>query len=288
MFTTLSNELISIQVNDKGAELSNLKKQGEAYEYMWQGDRTFWTGRSPVLFPIVGSLKNGVTRIEGQEYCMGNHGFARMSIFNLLEKTKDTLTYSLMFSEETLKLYPYKFELLLKYTLKGSSIAIDYTVKNLDNRTIYFQLGTHPAFNCPTSDIYDLSDYKLSFNQEENVQREGITSENMLVPFEGEKLIGKTLSLNKELFLKSACIYRKIQSDSITLESDKDPRKVKVSYEKFPFLGIWQPPNAPFVCIEPWHGITESETASGEFIDKEKIIKLPIEAEHTCHISIEV
>lgn len=289
MFSKLSNGEIEICVNSKGAELSNLSKTGESYEYMWQGDEAFWTGRSPVLFPIIGAVKNGEYRYDGATYQMPNHGLARKSEFELIESSKNQLIYSLKYSDEFLKIYPFEFELQLVYTLEGMGVNIEYRVMNHGSKVMPFQLGTHPAFNCPMDGETVLDDYVIEFNKEENAPRLYLDDQNLIDhTIEGDGINGKTLKINKELFYNNALVYQDVNSDCVSLKSPKTNRQVTVESLNMPHLGLWQTPNAPFVCIEPWHGMADWSDFDGDIDEKEEIVKLGKDEIFTCSIKISV
>lgn len=289
MYNRLTNDKIEIQVASIGAELSSAKIINDNQEYIWQGLPEFWTGRSPVLFPNVGGIKDGNIAINGTTYPIPNHGIARKRKFVLKENTNDKLVYALRYNDELLKQYPYKFELELVYTLEKNTIHIDYNVYNLDKQTIYFQIGTHPAFSCPINDQLSFDDYYIKFNNTEDNRRFFFNSENLLVSETDEAGIsGDQLQLRTNLFNKGALIYKDIKSTSFTLMSDKDSRKVIVEANKFPYLGIWQKEGAPFICIEPWHGISDSDDFTGVFQDKELMIALEKNNSYNCRLSITI
>jgi galactose mutarotase-like enzyme len=290
MITSLKNENITIQVKSLGAELTSLKKNNDSHEYIWTGDSKFWGGQSPVLFPIIGSLSEGTMTVDGKSYSLGNHGFARREEFKLIESTEDKLVYSLKYNEKTMAMYPYKFDLQLTYTLDGSSINISYKVINLDDKSIYFQLGTHPGFNCPMGDNLSLSDYSLIFSENENAKRYYCDAGNLLIENREELVLDESveLKLNPEMFYDGAFLFRDIKSKEITLKTEKDSKFVKVSNENFPYLGIWQPKDAPFLCIEPWHGLAEPVSFTGEFKDKELVIELKKDAIHSASLKFTV
>jgi galactose mutarotase-like enzyme len=289
MITTLSNANISIKVNSLGAELWSLQQVGERYEYLWQGDEAYWASRSPVLFPIVGSVKNSEMMVDGIKYSLSNHGFSRKSEFELVEKTDISLIYSLKYNEETLSMYPFKFELQLIYALRDYSVSISYIVKNLDTKEIFFQLGTHPGFNCPMDNATKLNDYYIEFESTENAKRLFVDENQMVVSDkEEEGLNSNVFKLEASKFYEGACIYRNLRSQSLTLKSDICDRFVKLDYTNFPYLGIWQKPDAPFICLEPWHGISDSDNFHGEFKDKEMMIALDIDQEYPCELIISI
>lgn len=289
MITRISNNQITIAVNTLGAELWSLKKIGEDYEYLWQGNPEFWGGRSPVLFPIVGACKNSEMKVNGELYPIGNHGFSRKTEFELASSEELKLVYKLVSDKNTLKMYPFRFELSLTYTLKGSEVIIGYEVKNLDSNEIYFQLGTHPGFNCPMDEGLKFEDYYLSFNEEEMAKRHFFDGDNLLVTNKDEDgLNGKKMSLNHSLFYEGATIFRGINSKELVLKSDQGKRQVKLMYDKFSYLGVWQVKDAPYVCIEPWTGISDPDNYTGEFKDKEIMMSLKAGKVYNCKLMIEI
>jgi galactose mutarotase-like enzyme len=149
MNAILENEIIKITVSDKGAELTSLVRKKDNAEFIWQADPKYWGRHAPILFPIVGRVKNNKYRIEYKEYSLSQHGFARDMNFKKVEKNSDNILFKLNWNQETLKVYPYKFELYVKYEIKDNRVDISYEVKNLDDRDIYFSIGAHPGFNCP-------------------------------------------------------------------------------------------------------------------------------------------
>ena len=286
----LRNEFISIEVKNLGAELISLKKTGDDFEYIWSGRPEFWTGQSPVLFPIVGFLNNGSTIINGEEYRFANHGFARRHEFETVCADTEKLIFALRSNASTLKLYPFQFELRLIYTLDKNSVKISYEVENLSDEDIYFQLGTHPGFNCPMVAGTNLSDYFLEFSEAETARRYFINGEGLIDLQRTELLLNntRTLPLSHELFHDGALILKELKSNSVVLKTANHHRYVRLDWKNFPYLGIWQPKDAPFVCIEPWHGITETENCPVEFKDKEKIVCLPEHEVFCAEINIEV
>lgn len=288
MISELKNKNITIKVRSLGAELSSLRKNNN--EYIWNGDPKFWSGQSPVLFPIIGNLVNGIARIEGKEYTLGNHGFARKTDFKLLEATEKKLVYSLKYNSTTLTMYPYKFDLQLTYTLNENSVNISYKVINLDDKNIYFQLGTHPSFNCPSSDNSSFSDYFLEFNKFETLKRNFCDSSNLLIENKEVSLLENSnkIELNHSMFYDGALLIRDIKSNSISLKNKNNLRTINISNENFPYLGIWQPKDAPFICIEPWYGLAESKNFKGEFKEKEMIIELKKDSTHLSSITLTV
>ena len=289
MRTKLTNNVIEIQVDTLGAELVNLKKADESYEYMWQGDPVYWTGHSPVLFPIVGAVNNGEFRYRGKTYPLGNHGFARKSEFELIEETGEKLVYSLKSNDENRKMYPFEFELQLTYSLDGASVKIGYEVFNKGTEVMPFQIGTHPGFNCPMDEDTVLDDYYVKFNKKETSPRLFFDAANVVdSSIEDEAINSDRLDLNHELFYNGALVYENFASDTVILKSDKTSRQVKVVSENLPYFGLWQAKDAPYVCIEPWHGISDWDDFTGEFDEKVMMVKLETADSSKCSIKISV
>lgn len=287
----LSNRSFSAEITPAGAELISFKKIADHGEYIWKGDPQFWTGHSPILFPIVGSLNNGETRIAGNVYKLSNHGFARRSEFELIEESEDRALFRLSSNETTLTLYPFKFNLDLIYTLSENQLKVEYHVENVDDQTIYFQIGTHPAFNCPLDHNTNFKDYYLEFDCAEKVSRFYTNSANLIINGKPEALElkdNRILPLNHEMFHTGAIVLKNVQSKKVTLKSDRTTKKVILTYENLPHMGIWQAKNAPFICMEPWHGLTETEGFNVEFQEKEAIVSLKKDARFSCSYMIEV
>lgn len=272
---SLSNQIIKIEVAPKGAELQSIFHKQHQLEYMWSGDTDYWGKKSPVLFPIVGELKNKKYVYQNKEYSLGRHGFAREMEFELSERTANSLTFILNHSHETLKNYPFSFSFSLKYTLIENIVQITYIVKNTDNKEMFFSVGGHPAFKVPLMPATNFEDYYLLFEVVESAGISPLSSggliEDSTIPFltNTDKLL-----LTKELFAKDALVFKNLQSKSISIVSDKTSHGLKISFEGFPYMGIWSTKGADFVCIEPWCGIADSVSASGLLEEKEGINRL--------------
>jgi len=287
MIGSIENDFLKISVKNSGAELISIKNKKNNYEYIWQGNPKFWARRAPILFPIVGKLKDNSYQAEGKSFQMLQHGFARDMHFELAEKKSSSLTYSLKYSPETLKNYPYKFELLIKYDLSKNKLKISYEVKNLDSKKIYFSIGGHPAFNCPIVSNEKFNDYFLEFDVKEHAERyvlkDGLLTDNKEPILKDEKI----LPLTQELFAKDALVFKNLKSDHVTLKSRRSKVKIHFNFKGFPYIGIWSKPG-PFVCIEPWYGHADNENATGELKDKEGILSIEKGKVFDCHYSIEI
>ena len=274
---TLKNQTLTIKINPKGAELISLFNEETQTEYMWSADANFWGKSSPVLFPIVGALKDNLYHFEGKTYHLPRHGFAREREFLVENTTDESVTFLLTHDEETLKIYPFAFEFRLKYELHENCLSVTYSVKNMDHKTMYFSVGGHPAFAVPLSADTNYENYYLEFNKTENFQRWGLVEGGLIANNSTDFLLNTNrLALTKELFYKDAIVFKNLQSDEVTLKSDKTNRQLKFDFKGFPYLGIWAAKDANFVCIEPWFGIADSENHSQELTEKEGIIALAV------------
>jgi galactose mutarotase-like enzyme len=275
---TLKNQSITIKINPNGAELMSVFHQENQTEYMWSADAAFWGKSSPVLFPIVGALRDNLYRFEGQEYHLPRHGFAREREFLVENAEDETVTFLLTHNEESLKVYPFAFEFRLKYKLHENCLSVTYSVKNIGDKTMYFSVGGHPAFAVPLSADTNYEDYYLEFNKTENFQRWGLVEGGLIANHSTDFLLKTNrLTLTKELFYDDAIVFKNLQSTEVILKSDKTNRQLKFDFKAFPYLGIWAAKNANFVCIEPWCGIADSENHNQELTEKEGIIALEID-----------
>ena len=269
---TLKNNQLTVKINPKGAELSSLFNIENQMEYLWNADPTFWGKSSPVLFPIVGALKNDIYRFEGKEYTLPRHGFARDREFIVEKSEENSVTFLLTYDENTLKVYPFKFEFRLIYSLENNSLNVTYSVRNVGENKMYFSVGGHPAFAVPLAEDTAYDDYYLEFNKTENFKRWGLTANGLIEtqPFDFMKDTSQ-LNLTKELFYEDAIVFKNLESTSVILKSDKANRQLKLDFEDFPYIGIWAAKDADFVCIEPWRGIADSTNHNQELTEKEGI-----------------
>jgi galactose mutarotase-like enzyme len=265
---SLSNDVISAQINTLRAELCSLKNT-ENKDFIWEGDPAYWGKHSPFLFPIVGTLKNNTYTHNNKEYILTRHGFARDMEFELVDQTANTATFSIQSNSTTLASYPFQFELQIQYTLFHSTLEIAYKVINKDTTEIPFSIGAHPAFALPGN----FENYSLEFEKVEPL--EYTLLENDLVSTQTETIATNSnfVPLTHKLFERDALIFKKLESKSLTIVEKEIPR-LKVHFEDFPNLGIWTKVGAPFLCIEPWFGYSDTTETNGNLFEKEGIIVL--------------
>lgn len=266
----ISNEKITIQIDSMGAELKSLKETASGREYMWSGDPQYWKRTSPVLFPLVGGLQDGVYRQDGREYPMGQHGFARDMEFKLKSQVASEIWFALESDEETLAKYPYPFILELGYELAERTVIVKWRVRNPAKERMYFAIGGHPAFLCPIEEGARQTDYRIRFDQKERVESSAL--ENGLVSGETTdyKLTDGILPVTEHLFDADALVIEHDQAHSVALVKPDGAAYLTVTFDA-PLFGIWSPPkkNAPFICIEPWYGRCDRAGYAGEWKDRE-------------------
>ena len=272
---TLQNDQLEVNLSARGAEIQKIYNKETNLDYLWNGDPAFWGKHSPVLFPIVGSLKNGSYQYNNQTYHLSRHGFARDMEFTVLDKSQTHITFSLQQTAQTLEKYPFYFELRIHYSIAENRLNVRYEVLNQDEKTLWFSIGAHPAFKVPLVRDTTYEDYCLSFNEFENTARYPLTSDGLLAE-DPQIFLQNTdeLPLKKSLFYEDAIVFKTLQSSSIKLESDKTANGLTVDFKGFPYMGIWCAKDADFVCIEPWLGITDNVHSTGKLEEKEGILSI--------------
>jgi len=268
MIVTISNAQLSATINTLGAELLSLVKNN--VNYIWQVDETYWNKTSPVLFPIVGRLKNDSYVFNGKSYPLPRHGFARNMEFSFDKKSESQVIFELNETEESKAIYPFDFKLYMAYTLMDNELVIEYFVRNQSDEVLPFSIGAHPAFAISGN----FEDFSLQFNKDDifethHLENESFNGKTTLVASENN-----TISLNYSLFEKDALVFKHLKSNEVVLKSN-EKAILKVNFDHFPYLGIWTKQNAPFLCIEPWCGLADSIQHDGNIENKEGINHLP-------------
>jgi len=279
----LDNGIISVEISDHGAELKSAVKNGR--EYMWCGDGAYWARTSPVLFPIVGSLKDKKYRVGDKEYGMNQHGFARDRDFELVESNECSATYILKSDEDTLLIYPFEFTLTIKYTIIGSTIRVNWIVKNQGDKTMSFAIGAHPGFNLKKGENYFKFDNtgKISYNL---IDETGLYDASRVGYIETDEGYVK---IEHEMFDNDALIIENRQAKEVSLCDGEKKPYVTVKFSS-PLFGIWTPPkkNAPFMCIEPWYGRCDRNDFCGEISERDYNISIKSGEEFNAQYEIEL
>lgn len=266
---SIKNDIVSITASEIGGELKTIKSS-DGTDYLWTGSKEYWQGSAPNLFPFIGRLYEGKYLYNNESYPLAIHGFLRESKMTVNKTNDSELEFSLESNEDTYKMYPFNFDLVIRYTLCENAVKILYQVHNKDEKDMPFAIGGHPGFCVPLNKDLSFDDYYLEFSHKSTPKRTEPTSTALLngnyidFPLE-EDLI---LRLNHSLFDNDAIVLKDI-ARSVLLKSDKDSRAVRVDYTDFQYLGIWHTnkTEAPFICIEPWTALQGYEGIIQE-IDK--------------------
>lgn len=278
----LKNDCLTVKINELGAEIKSIVCDDT--EYIWEGRPEVWNGSSPLLFPICGGLKDDKYILNGKEYTLLKHGFARSKIFKV-EKTDDcSAVFLLSADEETKKGFPFDFELRVIYTLTGKSVKIDYSVKNLSSDIMYFNIGSHEAYYTPEG----IEDYDVIFPQNETLSSCGLygnlLTEQMLPIIKDSSV----LPLYDKYFTVDALVFTDLKSRSAMLRNRKTGRAIEVSFPDDKYFLLWHKHGAPYMCLEPWNGIPDKVGSSYNIAEKEGITALKGNSEyiHTHSVTI--
>lgn len=257
-------------VRTTGGELTSFR-DGSNTELIWTGDPAWWSGQNPILFPTVGSLKDGRVEIKGGTYEMGRHGFARQSEFTVAEQGEDFVALELRESEQTLAQYPYPFRLRVTHKVVKAGFSTAFQVVNTGDEAMPFCIGAHTGVNCPLYPGEKFEDYELLFDQPEQAASLLLTGEGLIAPGE-EKLLdhSSVLPLSYGLFERlPTVIFDGLRSHGVTLRHKTTGRGVHMDFPGWPMIAFWTPGQAaPFICLEPWCGCAALEGESGKFEDK--------------------
>ena len=264
----IENEFFSIQITSLGAEIKRIFAKVWNRELLWvpEGETALniWKRTSPILFPIVGKLKDDSYHLKGKIYQMPQHGFARDKNFKILARESSVIEFVLEADQETFRLYPFCFELRVKYKLEGKKLITLYSVKNTDRQDIYFSIGSHPAFVTER-----IEDYEIHFEKRESGY---FQLSDGLVNWENEyKLESDIIRPTKELFSSDALIFKDLKSQYIDLVDQKRQEVIRISGTDTPYLGIWAKDSVPFICIEPWYGVSDDKSHDKELEKKRGI-----------------
>ncbi len=273
METVIKNSNITLTVADHGAEAVSLKK-GDT-EYLWNGDAAFWNRHAPVLFPFVGMVWDKKFRYDGQEYTIGQHGFARDQEFELVSKTDDKLSYVLKSNETTRALYPFDFNFYVEYELQEDGVKVIWRVVNTDSKDLHFSVGGHPAFLCPIEEGKDWEDYRVSFKKNgkalDSISSHVITEGGCFGEgYMDVQLENGLVTPTDKLFSTDALVLEDGQSDEIALTDAEGNAYLTVTFDT-PVVGVWSPvgKHAPFICIEPWYGRADRVGFAGSLEERE-------------------
>jgi galactose mutarotase-like enzyme len=287
MDAEIRNDRLSARVAETGSELKGLTDLSTGTEHIWKGDPAWWSGSAPVLFPIVGGLKDGRYRLGGATYEMPQHGLVRKKPWSLVSSGGAEAVFETRSDDATRPAYPFEFVLRAGFRLEGRGLDVRYEVTNAGGGVMYFSIGSHPALNVPFAGG-SLENYYLHFSESEDLPRYFFADGMHLNETEPVFDNSRQIFLTRTLFDRGAIILKGPRSKSVTIMRAMGPRRVRVSTDGMPFLGIWSKPGAPFVCVEPWHGIPDNVDTDQDFTTKEGIMTLAAGATYTTGYRIDI
>ena len=273
-------------ISSLGAELVSLQ-DASGFDYLWNGDPTWWPSHAPILFPIVGEVRGNALKVDGKLYPIGRHGFARGSMFEVMNTEKARCSFQLRANDQTRVHYPFEFALNVDYEVVGRQLHLRAEVMNRGNDVMPVSLGFHPAFRWPLAPGVPKEAYAVSFETPENKPIRRLTSGLLATDAIPSPLRDKKLGLTDALFINDALVFDRLNSRHVTYSGSTGP-SIEVQFDSMPHLGIWSKPGAGFVCIEPWHGFASPEDFDGELKDKPGMILLPHGATRRFEIAIAV
>lgn len=287
----LSNQYLTVNLHPKGAEIISIVGNQDHINYMWKRDACQWANSAPILFPIVGAIKNDTCRIDGKEYHMTQHGFARHNEFEIKNQSQTEVTFTLVSNDEIIKQYPFLFELNVTYKLVENTLTCFINVKNKGHQTIYFQVGGHPAFACPFMENESSNDYYVEFAEYEtrnqkviDVAKRGMS--HVQLPFFDHE---KRFFVRQQLFNNDAIVIKDFKSENISIKSLNHQKSIVFHMQGFDHVGLWTAKHVGgLLAIEPWIGHADYVDFDGEFKEKESCVALDTDKEFNVQFAVEI
>lgn len=274
-WVAFASSALRARVDPLGAQLSELTgPDGE--QLLWNGDPAVWSGRAPLLFPIVGELAGGRYRLGSRSYALSRHGFARHMPFEQIDSTPASATFRLRADESTWRLYPFRFELQVHFEITDASLSVLALVHNAGEQAMPASFGYHPAFRWPLPYGQPREAHFIEFEQDEPAPIRRLNAAGLLTSRRhATPVCGRRLALDDALFRDDAVIFDELSSHSVTYGAADRPR-IRVHSPSLPYFGLWTKPHrAGFICLEPWHGVADPEGYSGDFTEKPGIFTVP-------------
>lgn len=270
----LQSDALDVAVDPLGAQLSMLR-DARARDLLWDGNPSFWSGRAPILFPIVGALNGDTYRWRGHTYSLAKHGFARRRRFDVVAAEPSAVRFRLTPDEQSRAAYPFEFELDVSFVVSGATLTVTARAVNNGTGVMPASLGFHPAFRWPLPDASSRDTHVIEFEHDEPAAMRQLDAAGLIVPGTlPTPIVDAQLRLRDELFEHDALIFDHIVSRRVRYHSDAGP-SLSVSFPDAQYLGIWTRPRAGFVCIEPWRGIADPVDFAGEFDEKPGVVMVP-------------
>ncbi|MBA4800015.1 MAG: aldose 1-epimerase family protein [Rhizobiales bacterium] len=281
----IASDQLAVEVSTLGAEMQSLRT-ADGRDFLWNADAAWWTGRSPILFPIVGKAPDDRLAVNGKTYPMAQHGIARRREFAIIEQTATSCRHELVSSPETREVYPFDFRLVLEHALDGNRLSVNATVQNSGEALLPFGIGFHPAFLWPLPGA-DGKPHEVILDN---------GAEPGVIQLEGG-LIGRTLptspfkagrlTLAPDLFANDALIFPEDAGTGLTFQAEDGP-SLHFAFENLPNIALWQKPGAPFLCIEPWHGMAAHAGGTAELVERPYTVALPAGEEMRFGFTVEI
>ena len=276
-WVTLSSSGLSAEINPIGAQLSTLRDPA-GRDLLWDGDPAIWNGRAPLLFPIVGALAGGTYRLGAKSYPLPRHGFARGKRFEVVESSPAAAMLRLKADQDSFKVYPFHFELEIRFALDGPTLSVTTWIRNADDADMPASFGYHPAFRWPLPFGQARESHFVEFAGEEPDPMRRLNADGLLTPERHPTpIVHRRLALEDDLFQDDVMIFNEVRSRLVIYGAETGPR-IRVSFTDSPYLGIWTKPRANFICIEPWHGIADPVGFDGDFTQKPGVFTVPARA----------
>lgn len=286
----IKNEKLTVEIEALGAQLSSIKGS-DGTEYLWQGNTKYWSDRALNIFPHVARLTEGKYTLDGKTYEMSIHGFARHIVFEVEQKSDSHIIFSMENTEETYKQYPYAFRFEISYRLEGNKLLNTYSVKNKDDKQMYFGVGGHPGFNVPFEENTVFEDYYLEFDSVEEAKRVVFSEDCFVMGLDDKFRLqeGKYLPLRHDMFDDDAIVLTDM-AKGVTLKSERGSKAIRVTYPNMPYIGFWHKPktDAPYVCIEPWSSLPARKEIVEDFSTQPGLVSLEVDGTYENQFVIEI
>jgi galactose mutarotase-like enzyme len=271
---TVSSGALTAQINPLGAELSTLR-DASGHELLWDGNPDFWNGRAPLLFPIVGTLAGGVYRVAGKTYALPRHGFARRKSFDVISRSADEALLRLQADDQTLAVYPFHFQLQVRFTIRHATLLVTTRVMNDGDLPMPASFGYHPGFLWPLPFGVARAQHTIEFTLDESAPIRRLDAAGLVTPERYPNPVrGRRLLPDDDMFREDALIFAPIRSQALSYGAPTGVR-LELQFPHTPYLGLWSKPGAPFICIEPWHGMSDPAGFVGDFADKPGVFVVP-------------
>ena len=279
---TIKNDYLTAKINEVGAELKSLVCND--IQYIWQGDERFWAGSAPLLFPICSGLKDDEYYLDGKKYTLQKHGYARFCKFEVENQVEDSVTFLLCSNEESLRQFPFRYELRVTYTLENKTLKVKYDVKNLSDDTMYFSIGAHEGYYCPEG----IEEYDVILPEAETL--DSTVLEGNVLGNNKVRIIENSdrIALKYDYFAVDALVFKDMKARSAVLKNRNNGKAVKVTFEGCDYFLLWTKPDAPYICLEPWCGISDNKDTDKNFKTKEGIRQIAAGGNFVNEHSIEV